>query len=127
MSRVPPSRPKDRYGDRGAPRLALAPGLLCALVLLAGVAAIDTDWYLLIQFLVAILVIIMGVFAVQGRAWWWLLPLAAVAVLWNPVVPLALPGAWQLGAHYVGIAIVAVAGAFIKVPEPVHDTRRSRR
>lgn len=127
MSHVPPSRPKDRYADRGAPRLALAPGLLCALVLLAGVAAIDTDWYLLIQFLVAILVIIMGVFAVQAKTWWWLVPLGAVAVLWNPVVPLVLPGAWQLGAHYVGIAIVVVAGALIRVPEPVEDTRRLRR
>jgi len=127
VSRVPPTRPKDRYGDTGSRRLALAPALLCALILLAGVVAIDSpDWYILIQFLVAILALVMGWFAVQAKTWWTLPLLAAVAIFWNPVVPLALPGAWQLAAHYVAIAVVVVAGVVIKVPDEEEQSGRRR-
>lgn len=105
-------------------RLALAPALLAAIALLVGVALIESDGFLAVRFVVAILALIMGWFAVRARQWWWVPPLLAIAVLWNPVLPIAVPPDWWLGAHYVAILVVVAVGALVKVPtEPAEDPR----
>jgi hypothetical protein len=58
-------------------RPALAPGILGAIVLIAGLALLDNPGgYLFIKFGVAILALIMCVFAWQARQWWWIIGLA---------------------------------------------------
>lgn len=107
-------------------RLALAPALLAAIALLVGVALIESDGFLAVRFVVAILALIMGWFAVRARQWWWVPPLLAIAVLWNPVLPIAVPPDWWLGAHYVAILVVVAVGALVKVPTEPAEGPRSR-
>jgi hypothetical protein len=97
-------------------RPALAPGLLGAIVLLAGLALTDTPWFVPVRFVVAILALIMCVFAVRGRAWWALPFLAAIAVLWNPVVVIPIDDrTWQAFQFLAALAMV-VTGILIRVP-----------
>jgi uncharacterized membrane protein len=97
-------------------RPALAPGLLGAIVLLAGLALTDTAWFVPVRFVVAILSLIMCVFAVRGRTWWALPLLAAIAVLWNPVVIIPIDDrTWQAFQFLAALAMV-VTGVLIKVP-----------
>ncbi|MCS5715020.1 hypothetical protein NVV95_10700 [Herbiconiux sp. CPCC 205716] len=97
-------------------RPALAPGLLGAIALVAFLAVIGDDgWFTVARFVIAILALIMLVFAVQAKQWWWLPPLAAIAVLWNPVLPIDLPLiGWQI-AHGVGAIVFIASGLLIKV------------
>ncbi|QJU53744.1 DUF6804 family protein [Herbiconiux sp. KACC 21604] len=96
-------------------RPALAPGLLGAIAMVAFVAVIDTDWFTIARYVVSILALIMCVFAGQAKQWWWIPPLLAVAVLWNPVFPLDLPlVAWQI-CHLVGAIVFVASGLLIKV------------
>ena len=126
MSRVPPARPKDRYGDPGFRRFALAPGLIGAFVLLVGILLIGQEFYIAIRLLTAIFALIMAVFAVQAKQWWWVLPLIPVVVLWNPIVPIDLPEGFQLGAHYIAIVIMVLVGLRVKVPYEEESTGRRR-
>jgi hypothetical protein len=97
-------------------RPALAPGLLGAIVLLAGVALLDSAWFVPVRFVVTILALIMCVFAVRGRAWWALPFLAAIAVLWNPVVTVPVGDqAWQ-AFQFLAALVLVIAGVLIKVP-----------
>jgi hypothetical protein len=99
-------------------RDALAPGLLGAVALLAGLALLTSEAFFVIRLAAAILALIMLVFALQARHWWWTPPLAAVAVVWNPVVPLPLAGqGWAL-AQIAGAAVLVAAGLTIKRPDP---------
>jgi hypothetical protein len=99
-------------------RDALAPGLLGAAALLAGLALVDSDAFQVIRFAAAILALIVVVFAVQARQWWWVPALAAVAVLWNPVVPLPFGGQpWRL-AQVAGAAVFIAAGLTIRRTDP---------
>ena len=97
-------------------RTALVPALLAVVALLIGVALIASDGFIVIQFIVSIFALIVSVFAWQARQWWWVVPLAAIAVLWNPVYPidLAQPDLW-LGLQYVAAAVFIAAGILIKV------------
>ena len=106
-----PARPADRYKDPVARRMALAPGLLGAVVLMAGLALLDNeDGFLVIRYVTAILAAIIGWFAIQGRAWWALPLLAAIVVVWNPVFPFAFHGQlWVAGQFAAAIAFVACA------------------
>ena len=105
--------------------MAFIPGVLGAIVLLAGLALIGGDWFILVRFGAAILAAIMAAFAVRGRQFWWLIALVPVVVLWNPVVPITLDDlAWRL-AHVVGAALLVVSGLFITVP--VEDDQKTRR
>jgi hypothetical protein len=79
------------------------------------VALIDADAYLVIQFVVSILALIVCVFAWQSRQWWWLPLLGAVAVLWNPVWPITIDGSIGLAAHYLAAGAFIAAGLLIKV------------
>ena len=124
-------RRQRRAADRPAPRYparvrrdALAPGLLGAAALLAGVALLGTGAFLIIRFAASILALIAIVFALQARHWWWVPPLAAVAVLWNPIVPLPLDGPpWRV-AQVVAAAVFVAAGLTVRRPDP--DARRAR-
>jgi hypothetical protein len=113
---VSSSRPASRYGDPGWRRLALAPALIAAVVLFVGIALIGQDGFVFVSWGVAVLALIVMVFALQARHWWWLPVFAAVAVFWNPVVPFGFDGALWLGAQYVAIAVFIAAGVLIKVP-----------
>ena len=115
---------KSRYPTPEYRRTALAPSILATIVLLAGVALVDSDAYLVIQFLVAILALIVAVFAWQARQWWWLAGLAPIAVLWNPVVPLEIDGDLWLGLHYVAAIVFIAAGVLIRIK---NDEDRNKR
>jgi hypothetical protein len=105
-------------------RTALAPGILGALVLLAGIALLGTDGFTVIRFAASILALIVAVFAWQARQWWWLLGLVPIAVLWNPIVPFGFDGDGWLGAQYGGALVFIAAALLISIRNP--DDRNSR-
>ncbi len=117
-------RPASRYGDSGFRRLALAPGLIAAVVLFVGIALIGDEGFLYISWGVAVLALIVLVFAVQAKHWWWLPVFAAIAVAWNPVAPFTFLGVWWLAAQYAAIVAFLAAGVLIKVPVPGGSARR---
>jgi uncharacterized membrane protein YoaK (UPF0700 family) len=106
-----------RYPTRTR-RTAIVPSLLAVIALLIGVALIDGDGFTVIRYVVSILALIVAVFAWQARQWWWIIGLAPIAVLWNPIVPLDLGQAdvW-LGLQYVAAIVFIAAGIFIKVTD----------
>jgi len=99
-------------------RTALVPSLLAVVALLIGVALIEGDGFVVIQYIVSIFALIVAVFAWQARQWWWLIGLVPIAVLWNPVVPidLGIPDLW-LGLQYVAAIVFIAAGILIKVKD----------
>lgn len=97
-------------------RNAFAPSLLAAATLFVAPALMGGDWFLAVLFLTSILAVIVGWFAVQARQWWWLPVFAAIAVLWNPVIPLPFAGPVWTAAQPVAAVVFLVAGAMIKVP-----------
>ncbi|RAZ30589.1 MULTISPECIES: DUF6804 family protein [Microbacterium] len=99
-------------------RNALAPGILGAAALVAGIPLIGGEFAMVISFVVAILALIIAWFAIQARQWWWAVPIAAIAVLWNPVYPFSLDQPVWLAAHVVGAATFIAAGALVWVPRP---------
>ena len=105
-------------------RTALAPSILAVIVLLAGVALISFEGYIAIRFAVSILALIVAVFAWQARQWWWLPPLAAIAVAWNPVLILPLEGDLWLGAHYVAAIVFIAVGVLVRIRNPEDRNRR---
>lgn len=97
-------------------RPAFLPAIIAAAALLSALALLGTEWYLTVRFIVAILALIVGWFAVQAGQWWWTIVFVAVAIVWNPVYPFEFTGPWWMAAH-VGVAgLFAVAGALIRVP-----------
>ncbi len=97
-------------------RSALVPGLLGAIVLIAGFALIGTDWYLYVRYVVCILALILCVFAGQAKQWWWLAGLLPIAVVWNPVWPITLDDLVLRGLELAASVIFIAAGIVIKVP-----------
>lgn len=97
-------------------RNAFAPGILAAAALLAGIALIGNEYYLAIRFIVAILAVIIGWFALQARQWWWVPVMLVIAVVWNPLYPFTFTGPWWSGAHVLAAATCIAAGAMIKSP-----------
>lgn len=108
MSRTPP---QPQFA-----RLALLPGLLGAIVLVAALALIGNDWYTWVRYAVAILALIMCVFAGQARQFWWFIALVPIAVIWNPVWPIAMPDLVLRLLHLAGAAAFVAAGIGIRVP-----------
>jgi hypothetical protein len=106
----------DRYGAPTVRRTALAPGLLAAIVLIAGFALIEGSGFIIIQYLVSILALIIAWFALQAKQWWWIPLLLAIAVIWNPVFPFHFGGAYWFGAQYAAILVFVVVAIFVKVP-----------
>ncbi|WP_431220728.1 DUF6804 family protein [Leifsonia xyli] len=101
-------------------RAALAPGMLGALILLFGLA-LGGDWYLYVRYAVSILALILCVFAGQAKSWWWFAGLIPIAVLWNPVWPVAWLTAALPLLSLAAAAVFVVAGLTIKIPV---DSRR---
>lgn len=97
-------------------RSALAPGLLGAIALLAGLALLGSDGFLVIRFVVSILAVILSVFVIQSKAWWWLVGLVPIAIVWNPVVVIELHGQGWAAAQFVAALVFIVVGVRTKVP-----------
>jgi hypothetical protein len=117
-------RPASRYGDRGFTRPALAPGLIAAVVAFVGIALMGENAFTFTSWGVAVLALIILVFAIRGRQWWWVPVFVAIGVLWNPVVPFGFEGPFWLGAQYLAILAFIVAGVLIKVPTADAGSRR---
>jgi len=124
----PAQRPGARYGDPTFRRTGLAPALLAAVVLLIGLALLDSGGYIVIRYLVSILAIILGCFAFQAKQWWWIPLLAVIAVVWNPAWPLDLHGQLWVATQYVAVVVFVVVGVLVKVPvradEPAAKARK---
>ena len=116
MSNRGADRKADRYGAPTVRRLALAPGLLAAIVLIAGFALIEGSGFIIIRYVVAILALIIGFFAYQAKQWWWMPLMLAIAVIWNPVFPFGFSGIYWYGAQYLAVVVFILAAIFIKVP-----------
>jgi hypothetical protein len=97
-------------------RSALVPGLLGAIVLIAGFALIGTEWYLYVRYVVSILALILCVFAGQAKQWWWLAGLLPIAVIWNPVWPVTLDDLVLRGLELAASVVFVAAAIVIKVP-----------
>jgi len=101
----------------------LIPALIAALALVVGVALIDGGGFTVIRFIVSIFALIVAVFAWQAGHWWWLVPLVAIAVVWNPVIPLDFgPAQLWLGLQYGAAAVFIAAGILIKVVDKAKAT-----
>jgi hypothetical protein len=105
-------------------RTALAPGILGAIVLLAGIALVGGDGFTIIRFAASILALVVAVFAWQARQWWWLIGLVPLAIVWNPIVPFDLGNDGWLAAQYVGALVFIAAAVFIKIRNPEDRNRR---
>ena len=116
MSNRGAAQKSDRYGAPTVRRLALAPGLLAAIVLIAGFALIEGSGFIIIRYVVAILALIIGYFAFQAKQWWWMPLMLAIAVIWNPVFPFGFSGIYWYGAQYLAIVVFILAAILIKVP-----------
>lgn len=107
------------YGTPKKPtftRSALAPGLLGAIALLGGLALLDVGSFIIIRYVVSILAVIMCVFAIQAKAWWWLIGLVPIAIIWNPVVVIELHGQGWVSIQFIAAIVFIIAGIRIKVP-----------
>jgi hypothetical protein len=116
------------YPTRSFRRTALAPGILGAIVLLAGLALLDSSTFFWIKTVVAILAAIVAVYAWQSKQWWWLPLLVVIVVAWNPIWPIN----WQhwigwLIAQYLAAVYLIVCGVLIKVPNPDDRNQRTAR
>ncbi|MET1052660.1 MAG: DUF6804 family protein [Mycetocola sp.] len=109
----------------GFTRPALAPGILAAVVLMIGVAFVDSSWFIVVNFMVTILAAVVAWFALQAKAWWWLLVFVPVIVLWNPVLPLGLSGDGWFAAQLIAPIFFVAAGVAITVPV-ADEARRAR-
>ena len=96
-------------------RNALAPALLAAAVLFLAPVLLTAGWGIVVLFVVAILALIVGWFAVQARQWWWIPVFVAIVVLWNPVLPFPFTGPVWAAAQPAAAIVFLVAGALIKV------------
>ena len=95
-------------------RNAFAPSLIAAIALFLAPLLIGGEWFLLVRFVVAILAVIVGWFAIQARHWWWVPVFAAIAVLWNPIFPFAFEGPVWTAAQPAAAVVFLVAGATIR-------------
>ncbi len=103
--------------EPGFQRNALLPGIILAAACVAGIPLIASETgSTVIRFIVTIFALIIAVFAVQAGQWWWGIPMAAIAIAWNPVFPFALDGSWWITAHVVAAALGVVAGGLIRSP-----------
>lgn len=95
--------------------MALAPGLLGSIAAIVGVSAVDNDMFFWVSFVISLLATIIGWYAIQARQWWWLPLMASMAIVWNPVYPLAISGdLWPI-FQYLAAAGFLAAGLRIRV------------
>lgn len=110
-----------------ARRTALLPAVIGAMALMIGLALLNSEGYLVIRFVVSIFALIVAVFAWRARHWWWLLGLAPIAVVWNPVLPIAVGEELWFGLQYLAAVVFLAAGAFIREPGEPEAVRSPRR
>ena len=108
-------------------RPAFLPGILGAVVAFVGTGLIGSDFSLVIRFAISILAMIMAVYAAQGRRWLWILPLAALAVIWNPVFPVDFSGPPWVVAHIAAAGVFLLVGFFLTVPDKGDGRPRASR
>jgi hypothetical protein len=116
------------YPTKAFRRTALAPGILAAILLLAGLALLDSSsYYYWFKVLIAVLAAIVGVFAWQAKQWWWLPPLAVIVVAWNPIWPIDFHHwiGWLI-AQYIAAVLFLVIGVLVKVPNEDDRNRRQQ-
>ncbi|WP_255576864.1 DUF6804 family protein [Cryobacterium sp. 1639] len=101
-------------------RPALAPGLLGAIALLAGLALLDSGGFVIIRYVVSILALIICVFVIQAKSWWWLIGLVPIVVLWNPIVIIDLHGQGWVSAQFIAALVFIISGIRTKVPTTMH-------
>jgi hypothetical protein len=95
-------------------RRALVPAVLGAIVLLAGLALVDTTGFYWIRLSAAVLAFITAVFVWQARHRVLAVVPIVIGVLWNPVVPFPFAGdPWRIG-QVVAAAVLVVTGALSK-------------
>ncbi len=105
-------------------RPALAPGLLGAIVLLAGLALLDnSSGFFWIKTVAAVLALIVCVFAWQANQQWWLAVLLPIVVVWNPVWPFDFHGQVWVAGQFVAALAFIIAGITIKVSNPEDRNR----
>ena len=109
-------RPMGTPAEPTFTRSALAPGLLGAMALLGGLALLDVDGFIVIRYIASILALILCVFVIQAKAWWWLLGLVPIAVLWNPIVVIELHGQGWVSAQFIAAIVFIVCGVVTRVP-----------
>ena len=97
-------------------RPALAPGILGALALVIGTLVVGLDSFTIVRYVVSILAVIMAIFGWQSTQRLTVIPLAVIAVLWNPVFPFAFDGPFWLAAQFVAALVLVLAGVVIRVP-----------
>ena len=97
-------------------RPALAPSLLAAIVLLACIAFLDAPAFVFVRWGITVLALIVLVFCIRGRSWWTAVLMAAVAVCWNPLVVVPIPGQVWAALQVVAAALFIVVGIVVKVP-----------
>ena len=125
-STAPGARPAAAVssGPAGTPaftRPALAPGLVAAIVLLACIAFLEAPAFVFVRWGVTVLALIVLVFATRGRAWWAAVLMAAVAVCWNPLVTIPIPGQVWAALQIVAAALFIVVGIVVKVPRTTEE------
>lgn len=105
----------------------MLPALLTVVVLLATAALVGSDAYTAVRFVVAILAAIVAVMLSQHRLWWWIAVPAAVAILWNPVLPIQLDDWIQQLAHFIAAGLLILVALRARVPGENLRARASRR
>ena len=85
-------------------------------MLLAGFVLVDGEGFTIIRYAVSILALILCVFVIQVKTWWWLVLLAPIAVLWSPVVVLPFEGEGWLAAQFIAALTFVIVGIRNKVP-----------
>ena len=88
------------------------------MALLIGGALVTSDSFIVIRFVVSIFALIVSVFAWQASQWWWIIGLAPIVTLWNPVFPieLGMPELW-LALQFLAAGVFIAAGVSIKVSD----------
>lgn len=98
-------------------RPALAPGLLAAVGLLACIALLGSPGFIGVRIGVTFLALVVLVFAYRARAWIAGIGTLAIAVCWNPVVPVPIPGQVWAAMQIVAAAAFVAIGIVVKVPD----------
>lgn len=106
-------------------RTALAPGILGAIVAIVGTLLVDSDTFIVVQYVVAILALIVAWFAFQAKQWWWSIALVAVAVVFNPIFPFDLGRDMLLPVSYVAALVFIATGILVKIRNSDDRNRRA--
>lgn len=106
-------------------RPALAPGLLGAIVLFAGLALLDNpSGFFWIKTVAAVLALIVCVFAWQANQQWWLALLLPIVVAWNPVWPFDFHGQLWVAGQFIAALAFIISGVSIKVKSTEDRNRK---